>query len=151
MDSGGPYLNAALLCEKVLVERDGVITAVRLVDRVTVMAVSSTVPAPELLPPSSVSFNLLIVLKSGVFKGTAAIKLVIHTPSGKQVGESGTDAFFEGDDRGVNLISPLQFQVTEDGLYWISVYCAEELKTRIPLRVIYQRVNQGSMSWPQDQ
>jgi len=151
MDSGGPYLNAALLCEKVLVERDGVITAVRLVDRIIVMAVSSGVPMPEELPPSTVSFNLLVVLKSGVFKGTAPIKLVIHTPPEKEIGESSTDAFFEGDDRGINLISPLQFQVTEDGLYWISVYCAGELKTRIPLRVVYQRISQGSMSWPQNQ
>jgi hypothetical protein len=152
MDSpGGPYLNAALLCEKVLIERDGVITAVRLVDRVIVMAVSSGVPVPENLPPSSVSFHLLIVLKSGVFKGSAPIKLVIHTPSDKEIGESSTDAFFEGDDRGINLISPLQFQVSEDGLYWISVYCAGELKTRVPLRVVYQRVSQGSISWPQSQ
>jgi len=151
MDTGGPYLNAALLCERVLVERDGVITAVRLIDRVTVMALSSGAPAPELLPPSSVSFHLLVIMRSGVFKGTAPIRLVIYSPSEKEIGQSSTDAFFEGDDRGVNLISPLQFQVAEDGLYWISVYCAEELKTRIPLRVIYQRVNQGSMSWPQGQ
>lgn len=151
MDSGGPYLNAALLCEKVLIERDGVITAIRLVDRVTVMAVSSGVPVPDVLPPSSVSFHLLIVLKSGIFKGTAPIKLVILTPSGKEIGESSTDAFFEGDDRGINLVSPLQFQVSEDGLYWISVFCAGELKTRIPLRVVYQRVSQGSISWPQGQ
>jgi hypothetical protein len=152
MDSpGGPYLNAALLCEKVLLERDGVITAVRLIDRVTVMAVSSGAPVPEELPPSNVSFQLLIVLKSGVFKGSAAIKLVIRTPSDKEIGESSTDALFEGDDRGINLVSPLQFQVSEDGVYWISVYCAGELKTRIPLRVVYQRVSQGSISWPQNQ
>jgi hypothetical protein len=151
MDSGGPYLNAALLCEKVLIERDGVITAVRLIDRVIVMAVSSGGSVPEDLPPSSVSFQLLIVLKSGVYKGTAPIRLVIHTPSDKEIGESSTDAFFEGDDRGINLVSPLQFQVSEDGLYWISVYCAGELKTRIPLRVVYQRVSQGSLGWPPNQ
>lgn len=30
---GGPYLKAALLCEKVLQEQDGVVTLVRIIDR----------------------------------------------------------------------------------------------------------------------
>jgi hypothetical protein len=33
MDAGGPYLNAALLCEKVLQERDGVLSIIRIIDR----------------------------------------------------------------------------------------------------------------------
>ena len=31
----GPYLSAALLCEKVLEEKDGVKSAIRIIDRVT--------------------------------------------------------------------------------------------------------------------
>lgn len=32
---GGPFLSAALLCEKVLVEQDGIKSAIRIIDRVT--------------------------------------------------------------------------------------------------------------------
>lgn len=148
METGGPYLNAALLCEKVLQERDGVLSIIRVVDRFTIMAISAGVSAPESLPPGIVNFHVVVVLKSGLFKGTAPIKLIFHSPSGQTIGETTTDVFFEGDDRGINLVSPQQMQVTEDGLYWIDVLCAGELFTRIPLRVIYQRVNQGSLKWP---
>ena len=150
MDSGGPYLNAALLCERVLQEKDGVLSLIRLVDRVVITAVSTGGIAPDVLPPSVVSFHLLIVLKSGVYKGTAPVRLVIHSPSETQVGESSVDVFFEGDDRGVNLILPMQLQINEDGAYWISVFCMGTLFTRIPLRVVYQRVSQGSLRWPQN-
>jgi len=82
-----------------------------------------------------------------MYKGTAEIKLEINSPSGQRIGFSTVDAFFEGDDRGVNLVSPVQFQVSEDGLYWIDVTCLKELLTRIPLRVIYQRLSQGTLPW----
>lgn len=152
MESGGPYLNAALLCERVLHEKDEVLSVMRIIDRITITAVSAGSPVPD-LPPSVVSFHLLLVLKSGFYKGNATVKLAIHSPSGATVGESSVDIFFEGDDRGVNLISPMQLQVSEDGLYWIDVLCSvgntESFFTRIPLRVVYQRVSQGSLKWPQ--
>jgi hypothetical protein len=147
MDSG-PYLNAALLCEKVLQEKDGVLSVVRVVDRVTLTAVSAETPAPEMIPPSTLAFYLLIVLKSGMYKGSAEVKLEINSPSGQRIGFSAVDAFFEGDDRGINLVSPVQFPVSEDGLYWIDVTCLNVLLTRIPLRVIYQRLSQGALPWP---
>lgn len=148
MDAGGPYLNAALLCEKVLQERDGVLSIIRIIDRFTIMAVSSAGTMPDTLPPGIVNFNVVAVLKSGVYKGTAPIRMVFRSPSNEVLGETTTDVFFEGDDRGVNLVSPQQMQVSEDGLYWIDLLCAGTLLTRIPLRVIYQRVSQGSLRWP---
>lgn len=149
MDAGGPYINAALICEKVLQERDGVLTAVRIIDRMTVAVAATQGTPPDAMPPSIVQFTILIVLKAGVYKGMAPVGLVIHPPSGSApIGQFNTDIFFEGDDRGVNLVSPLQFQVTEDGLYWIDVNCGNQLLTRIPLRVIYQRLSQGALRWP---
>lgn len=149
MDSGGPYLNAALLCEKILQERDGVLSVIRAIDRITVTVLSPGT-LPETLPPSLIQFQLLIVLKSGIYKGSAPVKIAIQAPSGAVVGESTTDVFFEGDDRGANLISPTQLQVSEEGLYWIEVSCREILLTRIPLRIVYQRISQGSLAWPQN-
>ena len=45
----GPYLAVAVFCEKVLVERDGVTSAIRLVDRVNRSAVGPE--SPEVMEP----------------------------------------------------------------------------------------------------
>ena len=148
MDTGGPYLNAALLCEKVLQEKDGVLSIIRAIDRITITAISTGPALPEGTPLGVVAFTFVVVIRSGVFKGTASIKLAINSPSGDSVGETSLEVFLEGDDRGVNLVSPMQFPVQEDGLYWIDVTCNNQLFTRVPLRVIFQRVSQGSLQWP---
>ena len=149
METGGPYLNAALLCEKVLQEKDEVLSVIRVIDRITITAMSSGAPIPDTLPPSIVSFHVLLILKAGLFKGSAQVRLAIQSPGNQVVGETTMDVFLEGDDRGVNLVSLMQIQVQEDGLYWIDVTCAGQLFTRIPLRIIYQRLHQGSLQWPQ--
>lgn len=41
MDTGGPYVNAALICEKVLQETDGVLSVVRIIDRFTIVTVAA--------------------------------------------------------------------------------------------------------------
>ncbi len=148
MDSGGPYINAGLICEKVLQERDGVLSVVRIIDRITVTVAAAQGAAPDTIPPGIAQFTLLVVLKAGVFKATAPVSVIVHSPSGGDIGQWSTDVFFEGDDRGINLVAPMQMQVSEDGLYWVDVSCANQLLTRIPLRVVYQRLTQGTLNWP---
>ena len=41
-DLGGPYLHAAHFCEKLLTEKDGVLSAIRIIDRITVTASGAT-------------------------------------------------------------------------------------------------------------
>jgi len=50
---------------------------------------------------------------------------------------------FEGSDRGVNLILNLRFDAKEQGLYWFNVYLEDQRFTRVPLRLIYQRIGFG--------
>jgi hypothetical protein len=45
----GPYLIAALICEKVLQEKDGTVSIIRMVDRVTLTTQAAL--SPETLPP----------------------------------------------------------------------------------------------------
>ncbi len=146
MNTGGPYLNAALLCERVLQERDGVTSLIRIIDRVTVTALAQG-SIGELAPPP-LMFTVYIAFKSGVYKGTLPVKLEIRSPDEEKIDGFSTDVLFEGDDRGVNIVSPMQFQVQKDGLWWIDVFLINDLVTRIPLRVIVQRVSQGSLPWP---
>jgi len=49
-----------------------------------------------------------------------------------------------GEDRGVQLIARLQLDLREEGLYWIDVLLDGSLVTRVPFRVIYQRITQSS-------
>src|SRR5712692_8180794 len=79
-ESNGPYLVAALLCEKVLQEKDETIRIIRMVDciAVTVNALSS----PETIQTTTISLNALISLKSGSARGRGAIKWRVETPSG---------------------------------------------------------------------
>jgi hypothetical protein len=44
METGAAYINAALICEKVLQERDSVLSVVRIIDRLTVTVAPDEAP-----------------------------------------------------------------------------------------------------------
>jgi hypothetical protein len=134
----GPYLIAALLCEKVLQEKNEVISIIRMVDRITL-----TVPASEALPLLPLNLTLFLAFKSGSARGSNTIKLSIEPPSGIRLPEQLLPVFFEGEDRGSNLILTLNIVIDQEGVYWFNILLEEKLLTRIPLRVIYQRVGQS--------
>ena len=139
--SDGPYLLAALICEKVLQEKDEAVSIIRIVDRITL-----TVPAsisPETLPPVPLNLSVFMSFKSGNAKGRRTVKWRTETPSGIKLPEQIFPALFEGEDRGVNLILALNLIVDQEGVYWFDVLLEDELLTRIPLRVLYQRIGQS--------
>lgn len=150
MNTGGPYLNAALLCERVLQERDGVNSLIRVIDRVTITAIVQNIGSVE-IPPTLVGFSLFVSIKSGLFKGSAPLKLTVRSPDEEKIVEFAIDILLEGDDRGVNVVSPVQFQIQTEGLFWVDVSLMGSLITRIPLRVVIQKVTQGSLPWPPKQ
>jgi len=145
-ETGGPYVQVAVLCEKVLQEKDGAVSIIRIVDRFTVMVAGPA--APDEMPPGTIHTNLVVTLKSGFLKGRQNLRIVPTTPSGKRLSELSTGVLLEGDDRGVNAIFDLRLPVNEEGLYWFDVQLDEQLLTRIPLRLVYQRVVQGRLFEP---
>lgn len=145
----GPYLAAAVLCEKVLHEQDGVISLIRVVDRVIQTAVGPE--APDDMPPMPVNLQAVIVVKSGDARGRYPIRLSVESPSGLDTGQEAVlHVLLEGEDRGVNVVANFGFIATQEGLYWIDVRFGEQdlLLTRIPLRVVYQaqRMSTGTDS-----
>ena len=140
-NSTGPYLNAALLCEKVLQEKDEVISIIRMVDRITLTTYASL--SPDSLPPLPINLYALIALKSGSAKGRHTVKWINETPSGVRLPEQLLPVLFEGDDRGVNLVLNINMVVDQEGVYWFEVPLEDQLLTRIPLRILYQRVGQS--------
>jgi hypothetical protein len=130
---GGPYVAAAVFCEKVLQEADGMLSLIRIVDRITFHVVGpqgAPVPVP---------LFLVLMLKAGHTQGTHEVSVRAMGPSGQDLGTIQTPMLFESNDRGVNVIIPFPFRPTEDGLYWFHVAVEGQPLTRVPLRAIFQR------------
>jgi hypothetical protein len=141
-ERGGPYLTGAFLCEKVLQEKDGVLSAIRIIDR---FISSAGVDAPAQLPPIQISGQLIIMFKSGDARGSYTVGIRPVTPSGRVTPTLSVPILFEGDaDRGSNLNLAVGFEAKEEGVYWFDILLNDELVTRVPVRVIYQRLAVGT-------
>jgi hypothetical protein len=130
-DPSGPHLQAALICERVLQEQDGVVTAVRLIDRVNFVS-------SEDEERRSHPIAFLISLKAGAAHGSYTVRVEVETPSTERHPILEAPVFFEGGERGVNLVVNARFEPEVAGLYWYDVYFQETRLTRIPLRAIFQ-------------
>src|SRR5260370_42592485 len=139
--NSGPYLMAALICEKVLQEKDETVSIIRMIDSITLTAQASH--SPESLPPLPVSLCAFISFKAGSARGRHIVKWVTETPSGLKLPEQLLPVLFEGEDRGVNLILGINIVVDQEGVYWFDVLLENVLLTRIPLRILYQRIGQS--------
>lgn len=138
----GPYVQAALFCERALQEQDGVASLIRVVDRLTVAVQAPAGLLPDELPEGQLQTTFVVMLKSGDAQGRSPITISIEQPSGITLPPQSVDVMFEGADRGVNLVLNMAIPATE-GLYWFTVSCDGRELTRAPLRVIYQRMPIG--------
>lgn len=144
MHSEGPYIAAALFCERVLREQDGVLSHIRVVDRVTQHARGKGAPGDMTEFVWEASY--LVTMKSGKARGRHEVRLDLEKPSGESNTVLQTSVRFEGEERGVTVLSDIKLKITQEGLYWMHVYLDNEELTRSPLRVIYQRSLAGPPS-----
>jgi len=148
--TSGPYLTAAFFCEKVLREADGVLTAVRIVDRWNINGPTETLTAPAIIQAS-----IVIMFKSGVYRGNAQLTITPITPqTNAKMQVIVIPVLFEGeDDKGVTIVAPLAFPVQEDGIYWFELSLSGQalparVVTAIPMRIAYLQI--GPMSAQQN-
>jgi hypothetical protein len=133
--SGGPYLTAIFFCEKALREADGVLSFVRVVDKWTLNSPGETM-APAVLP-----MTVVVMMKSGVHRGSGQITLTPRTPSGETMPPIHIPVQFEGDnDRGVTASGMIGFPVKEPGAYWFEVSLDGQVLTRTAIRVAHMRI-----------
>ncbi len=131
-----PYLAAAFLCERILHERDGVLTAIRIVDTFNV-----TLP-PNLPPdakPAIQITGLLSFKKSspGAEAEQHQAEIRLRTPSGREHPPAVFDVFFKPEQiAGANQIIQMNIGVEEFGLHWLDVLLDGEPITRIPFRLL---------------
>ena len=132
----GPFLSAALLCEKVLEEKDGVKSAIRIVDRVTHSALGPN--PPDQMEPFDYGLTLLIKLKSGSARGIHTLQVRLVKPSGESPTPLRQSVFFEGEeDRGIDVIGQMTIRFDQVGIHWFHIYLNDIRLTQIPLRIIY--------------
>lgn len=137
----GPYLKAALFCDQVIEGKDGVLSLIRVVDRVTTMA--SGPGAPKDMPSVTHGLVAVVMLTSGSARGPEEVRLEMERPDGQRKDVWTGTVHMEGEDKGQNLV--LNFQTTFElpGLYWFNLYVGEQLFTRMPLRLMYTRFSSG--------
>ena len=135
---GGPYLQAAFFCERLLEEADGVLSAIRIVDTVTLQGGS-----PSDAETATVNLTLLIAFKAGQARGTFDLVVEMEepgrSPSDAPVRHTQTILFDGADHGGVTVIMPLALVVDQESVPWFRASLDERLVTRLPLRVVSNR------------
>lgn len=132
MQNTKPYIQAASVCEKILIEPDGVASLIRLVD-VFHLDLDS-VPIVEGVPPA-VEFSIIIALKSGSVAGKFTMGLRMIRPDGKAEQAHQVQVELHGGGHGSNLrVNGLIANPTY-GLHWFDVLWQDEILTRIPLEL----------------
>jgi hypothetical protein len=143
----GPYIRIATLCEALIEERDGLWTVVRMLDRMTRHAVGPQ--APGEMEPFTVSTHLALHIDTGEARGNHEIAIRLEAPSGLSEQLLATTVTLESADRGVRFHFPGQIAVTSAGLYWFIILFDNQVLTRVPLRILYERLTPGAARAPQ--
>lgn len=130
-----PWVQVAVICHTALVEQTtGQLSVIRITDRVAVGGIT-----PQ-MQPQPLQLTMALVVKSGDMQGQYNIRLRVNSPTGQVTMGQEIMMLFEGGDRGVQSIIPIGMIVTETGTYWFDVVLEEEILTRVPLTVLYQRL-----------
>lgn len=138
-----PWVQIAALCTTALIDNTGALSVIRVTDRIAVAGVT-----PE-MQPQPIQLTLAILMKSDQMRGSYQVKVRCTSPSGNVTPGPEFSFLFEGDDRGVQVVVPFGVLATEIGLYWFDVLVEEDLVTRLPLRVLYQKLQlPPGVQWP---
>jgi hypothetical protein len=128
MSNSKPYIVVATTCENVLIEKDNVISLIRLVDLFTIHQ------KPP--PAASLPMKAFISLRAGELRGPFVMKLRIRTPNGevREVPESFPVVFNE-EARAANVFFTFGIPA-QAGTYWIDLLWQEELLTSFPVSIV---------------
>jgi hypothetical protein len=128
----GPYLDAALICEDLIQEKDWTVSAIRLVNRLTLHDLTPEPGAVLVLP-----LFFLASFKAGEVTGEHELWLYWTSPSGKRRQMPGIRQphllTFQGGDTGALAAVPLFIRYEADGTYWLDVTLGKKRYSRVPL------------------
>ncbi|MGE3578916.1 MAG: hypothetical protein AB7I25_10700 [Vicinamibacterales bacterium] len=129
-----PFVQAALIAENVLMEQDGVASAIRIADTFTIDDMPDGMPA-NIKP--AFALNVLLMLKSGDVSGESEIELVMRSPNGEAKSLGAKSVVLQGGISGANVKMSLSvLGLVYGDPYWLDVLWGPERKrlTSIPFR-----------------
>jgi hypothetical protein len=135
----------AFVCERILEERDGTLTAIRIVDNVQFPA--GTTPTADLY--------VVVIAKSQSHAIDRKLHVALETPSGKKtaVSENQTIVFGPEDTptllKGTQVVIKLTMKASEAGVYWLHVNIDQEFATKVP--ITFTPLPQSESSAPSQQ
>lgn len=138
MPNDKPFVQAALFAEKILRERDGVSSAIRIVDRYTVHSLPAETETETEIKEAKGVFEttLFVCLKAGDVTGEYELEIRHRTPSGKEKEFAKYPVVLKGGDHGFSLAARMVFAVREFGLHWFDVMWQDTVLTSIPLTIV---------------
>lgn len=132
----GPYLCAAIFCERALEEKDNTLSLIRIVDRVTRTVMSQS--PPKKMEPFGYNLSLVIILKTGENHGTTEIEIIPSKPDNSKLSAwQQTINLEQPSYKGGNIVANISIQFDQPGVWWFEVWINRQLRTKIPLEVIY--------------
>lgn len=137
--SHGPFVTVACFCDQVIEGKDGVLSLIRVIDRLDTTAQGPAELSPE-MPPYPWKGFVVLSIKSGIVSGRHTIKVVPVDPGRAPGNPIMLDAQLEGGNKGFNIILQTAYTFTKEGVYWFEVYFDDKLWTQMPFEVSYRRI-----------
>lgn len=140
----GPYVQVAAFCNDIIEAKDGAWSLIRIYDQVIVSVIGLAGSALSAdMPRIERDLILAVMLKSGEARGTHEIGLKLEAPSGIIHDVGARSIFLRGEETGVNLRIQAHVTFGLAGLYWFYIHFDDDLLTKVPLRLLYQKEQQS--------
>jgi len=142
--TGGPFVAAAVFCNSVTEDSDGVVSALRIVDEIRI-AVGPHAPAdfPSKDNPVETALFVLIMIRRGdAAPGKHKLRLVVEAPSGKTRELQRVACEMPAHPNGTATIKArVALKLLSAGVFWIDVILGKERLTRMALNLVVQRTD----------
>ena len=132
----GPYVSTACFAEKVLEEKDGVHSLIRVIDRIHIsLKTQGKVKTP---PKIRQPLILYISLKCGGERGSHELEIIPIKPNGDRLPPGSNPIHFEGPEyKAVNIIVRMSIDIDGEGTWWFEIRHRKQLLTKVSLNVIF--------------
>lgn len=137
----GPFFGMAAFCEYVLDEKDNVLSAIRIIDRVTLVLEEEMQEGAATTP-----YFVSCMIRFGSFRLSTEHTLTVKlkNPAGEEKSLTETPLIFQAERTGVNFVIKMGLGFKWEGIYWLMVYLDNAFVTQVPLRVEFRVEANGS-------
>lgn len=131
MGNPKPLIQAACICDNIIIDGEGVATLIRIIDKIQVN-IPTGLPAGL---QAGFPLNIFVRVGAGEARGSGTVSIQARKPDGKSGGKAISHAVFSETHHGVQVKTQFQVVGPQDGIYWFDVLWNDELLTSFPLEV----------------